>query len=585
MEPVLELARSRGHRAVGVSTKTGSVRALAVTIAALAAASGCVAPSRGEGRECLFNRDCAEPLVCAARACRAPCRTSADCTLRYECVETGEAGVRACVPPGSEALCESDGDCADAGAKTFCAPDRTCRVPCLADRDCYLRGPGLRCVQSACVASDSDAGVALDASLDALTSDDAAMMDAITSPPIDSSLPPRDSAVTVNGDASFVLRAAALGGRSLTHCALSADAGPVLCWGANGSAQVGTSMASATGATTPTLATAWSGFAVVELTASLGDFSDETRATVCARMSDGSVRCVGEGAAGQLGNGAFASSVTPVIVSGITNAQQLCMGRQFACALLSDGTVRCWGNNANGQLANGSVIAGTRGLATPTPALGLNNVRSIACGGAHVCALDASDGSVRCWGQNFRGETGGAIASAVTTPTVVPGITGARAITAGQSSAAQHALSCAVMADRTVRCWGSNAQQQLGAADAGTYSSVPVTIVDAVEASAIATTGTAICYSRADTGRVLCWGDNNDGTLGNPSRPFDTTRPFAVLDLPPVIALVAGGNNSSSGTFCALTTESTIWCWGSNLYGQVGSSVVRASRPLPVLPP
>ena len=53
---------------------------------------------------------------------------------------------------------------------------------------------------------------------------------------------------------------------------------------------------------------------------------------------------------GELGNGTQTSSLTPVQVSGITNAVAIAAGDRFSLAALADGTVRAWGKNDSGNL-------------------------------------------------------------------------------------------------------------------------------------------------------------------------------------------------------------------------------------------
>ncbi len=86
-------------------------------------------------------------------------------------------------------------------------------------------------------------------------------------------------------------------------------------------------------------------------------------------------------------------------------------GGSFACALLEDGTVRCWGDNSVGQLGNGRTARDPQGavavIATPGAALTnpLQSAIAVTAGSAATCALIA-DGSLRCWGSNQSGALG-----------------------------------------------------------------------------------------------------------------------------------------------------------------------------------
>ncbi len=63
----------------------------------------------------------------------------------------------------------------------------------------------------------------------------------------------------------------------------------------------------------------------------------------CSIDTMGIARCWGEGRQGQLGNGLFDGSTTPVRVYGLTNVARISTGVQRTCALLADGTIECWG--------------------------------------------------------------------------------------------------------------------------------------------------------------------------------------------------------------------------------------------------
>src|SRR5262249_26812174 len=54
------------------------------------------------------------------------------------------------------------------------------------------------------------------------------------------------------------------------------------------------------------------------------------------------------------GVASFDTSFVPVTVSGLPSAIFVTGGTNHACAVLSDGTARCWGQNASGQLGTGT---------------------------------------------------------------------------------------------------------------------------------------------------------------------------------------------------------------------------------------
>jgi alpha-tubulin suppressor-like RCC1 family protein len=237
--------------------------------------------------------------------------------------------------------------------------------------------------------------------------------------------------------------ARAIAAGSFHTCAILDDSS-VRCWGENGSGQLGYGNRNpvATGAgPTPTIVSA----GAVPLGAGRTARAIAAGFTqTCAILDDFTARCWGSGGIGQLGYGntnnvGDGSGPTPTIESagpiffgdGRT-ARSITAGDNITtCATLDDGTARCWGGSASGQLGYGNTNAVGNGAA-PTPTivsagpvpLGAGNTaRTIVATTFHSCAMLA-DGSARCWGFGGigalgYGNTNSVGAGTAPTPTIV----------------------------------------------------------------------------------------------------------------------------------------------------------------------
>lgn len=278
----------------------------------------------------------------------------------------------------------------------------------------------------------------------------------------------------------------------------------------------------------------------------------------CARVPDGTVSCWGLNSSGQLGNSSSVNALNPVSVEGITTATQVSAGGRHTCALLSDGTVRCWGDNSFGQLGNST----TTGSGTPVTVTGISTATLVSAGEAHTCAL-LSDMTLRCWGFNNSGQLGNGSNSLSSSPVTVTGISTATGISAGG------AHTCAVLSDGTLRCWGSNNLGQLGNSSF-TNSTLPVTVTGITTASGVSSGDNHTCSNLSDL-TVRCWGDNSFGQLGAfwpvVGLNFVTTSNF------PVAPFVNAASSVDAGRLhtCAQRTDGRVVCWGDNAFGQLGN--------------
>ena len=346
-----------------------------------------------------------------------------------------------------------------------------------------------------------------------------------------------------------------------TTCAVLASGG-VDCWGANDRGQLGGGVDGDSALPVAVVDTAYDGGYLTGVS-SLAD----SQGGICARLTSGGVDCWGDNSYGQLGLPVNTQSWLPAVGSNLSGVTAIDAGGFNTCALVSGGTVKCWGYNYYGELGNGTTSTSPPyGSTVPVSVTGLTGATAISTGNSHTCAL-LSGGTVKCWGYNYHGELGNGTTSTSppygsTVPVSVTGLTGATAIAAGS------AHTCALITGGTVKCWGGNGYGELGDGTT-TDSTVPVSVTGLTGATAISTGDSHTC-ALLSGGTVQCWGWNNDGQLGNGTR-YSATAPVSVTGLTGVIAIAAGYYHT-----CALLSGGTVQCWGNN-GGQLGDGTTTDS--------
>lgn len=189
-----------------------------------------------------------------------------------------------------------------------------------------------------------------------------------------------------------------------------------------------------------------------------------------------------------------------------------------------------------------------------------------ALGRQHSCARRVN-GEVRCWGDDTRGQTGsgGSSDGGLSPFPVGASVNDARSI----ASRANH--TCVTRSTGRVACWGDNQDGQLGNGETNTRSGTPVTVLGAGGSVDVACGSNFACALR-NNGRVECWGGGLGGQLGNGTAASSAT-PVAVLDLADAVDVAAGEAHA-----CAARLDGTVVCWGDNTNGQLGDGSFNPSR-------
>lgn len=267
----------------------------------------------------------------------------------------------------------------------------------------------------------------------------------------------------------------------------------------------------------------------------------------CALLSTNQVKCWGSNAYGQLGLGdmnnrgdgvgemgntlpAVDLGTDPVTLQPYGATEIGAFGYQ-TCARLDNDDLKCWGHNGHGQLGQGDLnhrgdVAGEMGDALSRIKLGAGRIATKATGGAyHLCAL-LNDASVKCWGWNATGQLGlGDTSDRGDGPNEMAGHLTALDLGTGLAAldiAAGGSHGCALLADSSLKCWGSNDSGELGQGDRLPRGTASVQMGNALPAIALGSgrsvkrvaAGVAHTCAVLDNQQLKCWGHNAWGQLG-----------------------------------------------------------------------
>ena len=344
----------------------------------------------------------------------------------------------------------------------------------------------------------------------------------------------------------------------------------------------------------------------------------------CALRAGGTVVCWGSNEVGQIGVDGGGIAWTPREVSGVTDAVQIAGAAGVTCARRKGGAVRCWGavrkafplsskddvagvagareiavgpDKLTVLLGDGSVVQ--KSLRDDSPARRVEGVPpavQVSAGYRHACAL-LPNHDVRCWGRNGMGELGDGTTRASDRPVRVVDLADAGRIGTSQRG------NCAWRANGNVSCWGN-----LGA---GRPFTEPFTLplVSGLlgaaggigMACAVFANGTVDCVKRGAvgpdrsrvgrvqnavqvvagyhhfcalerSGRVLCWGSDERGQLGDPAAVSASPRRVPGID--DARDLVVARSYA-----CAVRASGGVACWGKHPFHESGEGADDGGAP------
>lgn len=294
---------------------------------------------------------------------------------------------------------------------------------------------------------------------------------------------------------------------------------------------------------------------------------------VLALMSDGTVWSWGRNNHGQLGLGDRENRLAPTRIESLSDVQSVASAAKSSFAVQKDGTLTAWGAGWFGQLGLGGP-GEPYGWTIPTLNKRLRQVKAVACGMKWAVALLA-DGTLRAWGSNHQGALGlGSVdMTAVSIPTAIPRLSGVTAIACGD----YHTV--AVLDDGRVMAWGDGQYGQLGLGDAKSRSQP--TLIPGLERVKAIACGSGHTVALLEDGTMKAWGLNANGQLG-----VGDTKNRNVPTVVPKIPSRGVEGIACGGFHTLVLTRDGVAGWGSNKHGELerlekGDHLV--PRPIPSL--
>lgn len=286
----------------------------------------------------------------------------------------------------------------------------------------------------------------------------------------------------------------------------------------------------------------------------------------CALKTDNSLWCWGDGGDGRLGLGDTQARSNPVQVGDHTDWTDVVAGRDFSCAIRAEGELYCWGHRDGLGLGSDA-----ENQLEPARVGEADDWHQISASHDFACAL-RSEGTLWCWGIGGLGGLGQGDTQARREPTQV----GTDSDWSDISVGAFH--TCGIR-DEAIWCWGANQNGELGLDRTSSMETLPEPVVSDAQWAAVFTSGlgssggNSTCALRTDES-LWCWGSNHVGQLGLGDKSARLV-PTVVGEYMSFQQVALGDDHG-----CALSAGD-LYCWGFNDRGQLGLGLSIGDRFIP----
>lgn len=262
------------------------------------------------------------------------------------------------------------------------------------------------------------------------------------------------------------------------------------------------------------------------------------------------------------------------------------LGGSFA-AIKTDDSLWMWGTDTvNGVMGNSKEYA--PGERQDTPIKIMDDVLAVSFGAGHVAAIK-KDHSLWTWGYNGSGQIGNGICGWVE-PENSSQATPVKVMDDVVSASCGKNYTAAVKSDGTLWMWGDNNFNQFNNGSKGNlttsflnaelvYQTVPTKIMDHVVSVAcgedpplvLKTDGTLVTWPDSAQPKGVLWEVYN---ILNPDLPDDLTEPMPQKIISNDVIYMEQGPHYPLGlnNIAFITKDNSLWIYGNNTYGQLGSS-------------